>query len=418
MQKKLAQGVNLNIIPTKKFKTVTISLDFIAEANCQDFAKRALLADLLEMSSQRYPTQLKLSQHLSAMYGATFGTNILRYGNLNVLRVTLSIPNPKYVDTTDNLLAEATQFLYDVIFNPLVDEDGFDLKTFNLQKDNMQKYIQSIGDDKQYYSGLKLKQLFFNDNPSRGKPLLGDNSQYSGLTRTDEYEYYQRVIQNDNICISLVGDVETSDLVAQFKHFSFKNRQSEYQIKALNHFNLKYTVQNEMIQSSQSYLNMGYRIPIFYDNEMFMPAVLFNAILGGTPQSKLFKNVREKHSLAYYANSTYNSINGLIMINTGIDRQNKDQVIEIIKKQIEDISNGRIDLEILDNIKSEMINSKRSVLDNPRQLLEQSFIDKLLNRQTDFSIWKELVDAVTVEQIMMVAQQVYLNSVLFLDGQD
>jgi predicted Zn-dependent peptidase len=417
LQKKLAQGVDLNVIPTNKFKTVTISFDFITEANYQDFAKRALLAELWEISNLRYPSQSKLSRKLSAMYGASFGTNVLRYGNLAVLRITLSIPNPKYVDTTDNLLEEAIQFLYNVIFQPLVDEVGFDLNTFNLQKTNMQKYIQSLGDDKQYYSGLKLKQLFFKDNPSRGKPLLGNNSQYNKLNRTIEYEYYQRVIKNDNIFISVLGDVNESDLISQFSQFPFNNRSIQYLIKPLNHFNLNYKIQTETISSSQSYLNMGYRIPICYNDDMFIPAVLFNALLGGTPQSKLFKNVREKNSLAYYASSTYNSINGFIMISTGIDSQNQDQVIEIVKDQINEIANGKIDLEVLNNIKSEMINGKKAILDSSRQVIEETFVDNLLNRQVDFSIWMEQINAVTVEQIMTVAEKVRLSSILFLGGQ-
>ena len=33
--------------------------------------------------------------------------------------------------------------------------------------------------------------------------------------------------------------------------------------------------------------------------------ILFNAILGGTPNSKLFQNVREKASLAYTVRSIY-----------------------------------------------------------------------------------------------------------------
>ena len=41
-----------------------------------------------------------------------------------------------------------------------------------------------------------------------------------------------------------------------------------------------------------------------YERQYIMP--LYNIILGGTPTSKLFKTVREKHSLCYAVNSHLN----------------------------------------------------------------------------------------------------------------
>ena len=38
------------------------------------------------------------------------------------------------------------------------------------------------------------------------------------------------------------------------------------------------------------------------------------ALFGGTPNSKLFLNVREKLSLCYYCSASYNSMKGIMLV--------------------------------------------------------------------------------------------------------
>lgn len=161
---------------------------------------------------------------------------------------------------------------------------------------------------------------------------------------------------------------------------------------------------------------MGYRLPFFYNDNDFMSAILFNAVFGGTPQSKLFKNVREKNSLAYSASSSYSSINGFLMVSTGINAKNYQQVIDIVEEQLNEIIDENIDLNTLNNIKAEMINAKKSVLDSPRQNIEQEFTNSLLNRSISFEEWEKLVLSVSISDIAKVARKLKLNSIFFLEG--
>lgn len=418
MFKKLSNGVGINVIPTKKFKTISFAFDLISPVKEENFAKRAVLAQLLETSNFDYPSQSKLARHLSAMYGASFGTNILRYGNLSILRINLSIPNPRYVDGQDDLLKHAIEFLYTVVFKPLANDDHFDDKTFNLQLANMKKYVASIPDDKQYLGSIKLKEMYFKNCPSRGNFLFGKVSEYDKLTSSNEYDYYQKCINNDNMIVSVIGDVDANSIYELFGNFEITNRKNIYEIEPLrnNQSTKKVESVTQRITSSQSYLNLGYNLPVFFDDDNFMAAIIFNAVFGGTPQSKLFKKVREKNSLAYYANSIYNSINGFMMVSAGIDYKNKDKVIDIVNQELENISNGLIYLETLNNIKSEMINAKMAVLDSLRQSMEQSFVNSLLGKKSDYQQWVERVKAVSIDDIANVAKKVQLNSVFFLDG--
>ncbi|UQS85182.1 insulinase family protein [Apilactobacillus apisilvae] len=416
MLNEISKGVSLNTIHENKFKTITIKVDLIAPLNTENFAKRALLTELLETNNQDYPTQTKLAQQLSKMYGASFGTNILRYGNLSIIRINLIIPNPKYIPGRPNLLKSAFKFLKSVIFNPLSDGKKFDDDTFNLQKSNIQKYIKSLVDDKQYYSSIKLKELFYKDDPKRGKFLFGKTNQYDDITSNNEYDYYLDVIKNNNINFSILGEFNDDDIIKYINSMNILSRQNTYFIDKYIHnsSNLQKIIENS--KSTQSNLNLAYKLPIYYDDEDFFAALIFNAVFGGTPQSKLFKNVREKYSMAYYANSTYNALNGVLIVNSGIDAINANKVQTIIDEQLNSIKVGKIDLDLLNSIKAEMINAKKSILDNPRQILEQSFVNILLSREINFDQWCERINKVTVEQIAQVAKKVKLQTSFLLKG--
>ena len=71
-------------------------------------------------------------------------------------------------------------------------------------------------------------------------------------------------------------------------------------------------------------------------------ASLYNAILGGGANSKLFQNVREKQSLAYTAGSTYRRQKNVIFIRCGIEIKNYEKALNTIKDQLKDIAEWRI----------------------------------------------------------------------------
>ena len=64
------------------------------------------------------------------------------------------------------------------------------------------------------------------------------------------------------------------------------------------------------------------------DNDKFV-ALIYNAILGGTPTSKLFQNVREKNSLAYTASSNFIRQKANILIKCGIDIPNYEKALKM-----------------------------------------------------------------------------------------
>jgi len=167
---------------------------------------------------------------------------------------------------------------------------------------------------------------------------------------------------------------------------------------------------------SQAKLNLGYDFPVFYRGQYYYAALVFNELFGGSPLSKLFMNVREKASLAYYASSSLDTFRGVLKVSAGIDGQNHDQVLQIIADQLTAIQQGDFTDDLVDQLKLGLINDFESSLDSQRTFAIQALIDDLTQQTVSDEDWLEQVQAVTREQIIEVSELVTLNNGFFLSG--
>lgn len=99
------------------------------------------------------------------------------------------------------------------------------------------------------------------------------------------------------------------------------------------------TVQESM-QVSQGKLVISLDVDSKIENLSYVASV-YNAILGGGANSRLFQNVREKESLAYTAGSSYLKPKNMIFIRCGIEIQNYNKALETIKVQLDDLKMER-----------------------------------------------------------------------------
>ena len=71
----------------------------------------------------------------------------------------------------------------------------------------------------------------------------------------------------------------------------------------------------------QGKLHIGFSTPITFLHPDYAKMQVTNGVFGGFAHSKLFMNVREKESMAYYVSSSYASHYGLVYVMAGIDAE-------------------------------------------------------------------------------------------------
>lgn len=413
----LAEGVNLHVLPTKQYKTIRIFIRFTARLQQEVITKRSLLSSMLETNSLNYPDQTKLSAKLAELYGASFGLSVRKKGNLHWLNVGISFVNGEYVNDP-NLFSQAVDFLKEVLFYPNIKNRQFDQLTFDLEKNNLRLYLESLKEDKQTFASYALQELYFENSPEQKIPSLGVVEEIDKITARSLAAYYQEMMANDQIDIFVVGDVDPDKAAEAVGQLPFEPRETA-------HPELFYTqpqvniVKERQVREPivQAKLNLAYQTNVYYDEPERFALMVFNGLFGGFPHSKLFMNVREKESLAYYASSSVDTFRGFMSVQTGIDEKNRNQVLRLIHEQLESLRNGEItDLELAQT-KAMLRNQYLLSLDSPQAAIEASFLDSwLLETKLSDEEWLKRMESVTIKEIQQVAEQIELQAIFFLAG--
>ena len=175
---------------------------------------------------------------------------------------------------------------------------------------------------------------------------------------------------------------------------------------------------NEKLNVTQGKLAIGFRTSTSI-NDTDMPAMqVFNSIFGSGAHSKLFNNVREKLSLAYYASSQLDKFKGLCIVNAGIEFENYQKALDETLVQLEDIKAGKIsDLEFDSSINA-IVNSYNSYLDDQFSLQLYYLDEEIAGTDMDISQRIDAIKSVTKNDVMHAAQKLKLDTVYFLTGKE
>lgn len=413
--KTLTSGVYLHLLPEKKYKTIRINIRFSQVLREDNSTLRTLLASVLETNAKNYPTQRHVSQVLADLYGASFGINVGKKGTRHIVTVSMNLVNDKFL-TEKNITQKAISFLKEMLFAPNITNDLFHEETFLREKENLLSYLKSVYEDKQTYSSLELQKLYFKD-PAQGIPSFGLKEQLEKVTNAQLVEAYTEMIEEDKVDILVVGDVTEEEMVSLFSEFPFKEREEAIEkVTYQQEFSPVIREKQERQEISQAKLNLAYRVKSSSVSEDYFTAVIFNGLFGGFPHSKLFLNVREKESLAYYASSSLDTFRSYLSVQTGIEGKNRDHVLHLITEQLESLQRGEIsDLELMQT-KANLKNQFLMTQDSPQGQMELYFRQVFLNECITEEMWLKKLGAVTVEDVSQYAKDVRLESIYFLEG--
>ncbi|MBK0039707.1 MULTISPECIES: EF-P 5-aminopentanol modification-associated protein YfmF [unclassified Leuconostoc] len=408
---RINSGVNLVVLPTTQFKTLHIAIDFVAPALTSNISARSLLSYLMAVSARQYPTQQEVAQKTIDLYGAQYQTDVYRFGQTHHVRVTLQLPAPDYIDDGNDLLVDAFNFLQEMIFDPLLDGQKFDRKVFVKEQQSLINELESIKDDKPRYAISQLRNITY-DVPNLQSSSAGDIDLVKNLTPESLYTAYQNMISSDLVNIVVLGNVNESDVESIIKDWSISPRRLPVLQPFYRQALRPATVEKKQYQRdiNQAMLTLAMRLDVPPLDKQRFAAMVMNALLGGSPLSKLFMNVREKASLAYSIYSKWQYDTGFLLIAAGLDADKVVQAEKMIDEEILAIQNGEFEDKVVTSIKKSLINDYLSQQDSPNSQIETAFSRLLTGSETSESEWIKQVQAVTANDIRLVAKKLQIQS--------
>jgi predicted Zn-dependent peptidase len=410
------QGYKLHVIQTDKYKTNTFVWKMKAPLTKEDVTKRALLPQVLQSSSAKYASTTALRSYLDELYGATLFVDLSKKGEYHVISFSIEIANEKFLSDPSPLLKKGFELLAEILTKPNVTGNAFDNETVEKEKRALKQRIQSVFDDKMRYSNVRLLQEMCKEEPY-ALEVNGDAADVDGITAENLYEYFKRAFLEDEMDLYVIGDVNEEDvkkLSSELLQFESRTPKRVEQ-QSINKRSDVNEVKEEQ-DVKQGKLNMGYRTNIVYGDSDYFALQVFNGIFGGFSHSKLFINVREKASLAYYAASRLESHKGLMMVMSGIDLKNYDQAIGIINEQMGAMKKGDFTEQELEQTKAVIRNQILETIDTSRGLTEILYHNVVAHTDIKLDTWLTEMDKTTKEEIVAVANKIDLDTIYFLTG--
>lgn len=406
-------AIQLTLIPSDKYKSNKIVFKFRAPLTRETSTKRSLIAALIETNTKKYPTQTAFRKELASLYGANFYTSVDKKGNEHIITAVLDMVDGQFVPEGDTLLKQAFELIQEILFNPNAENGSFNETTVAREKENLEQRLESVYDDKIRYANKRLTEIMFADeNYKYG--AFGVLKDIPTISATDLYEYYQQFLVEDTIDLFICGDVKKEDVLPLVKALPFVDREyRDLDIIPPVHPKKVNTVK-ETQSINQGKLVLGYRTNILFGEEAYVPLQVANGLLGGFANSKIFINVREKASLAYYANSRIDSFHGFMIISAGIDEKNYDQALAIIKEQVTAMQTGDFTEDELSQTKAMLTNQLLEANDQAQGLIELTYNNTLKKANLDLPNWLKRISEVTKEEVVAAVQSLELDTIYFL----
>ncbi len=387
------------LIKTNRFKTNLYAIFLTIPMKKEDATINSLIPAVLRRGTEKYPTQLEIEKRLEEMYGASFNCGVDKIGNYQVLKFYIEGLSDEYTEEKQNI----EELLKEIIYSPILENGYFKKEYVEQEKENLRLIIESRKDNKARYAYERCIEEMFENEPY-GVYKYGTVEDVEKITPESLYNQYKKILKN-----------------AQIDVFGCGNQLEEIEIPHKNTIEIKNTIHEnkhkeikEKADVTQGKLIIGLDTP-----EENKPAItMYNAILGGGANSKLFQNVREKASLAYSAGSSYIRRINSIFIKTGIKNENYEKTLEIIKKQLQDMKQGNITDKEFKDAKQLIISSLKLIPEQQEDLIAFTYDQKIFGENQSIDEYISNISKVTKENVIEIAQKIDIDTIYFLYGEE
>lgn len=387
------------LIKTNRFKTNLYAIFLTIPMKKEDATINSLIPAVLRRGTEKYTTQLEIEKRLEEMYGASFNCGVDKIGNYQVLKFYIEGLSDEYTEEKQNI----EELLKEIIYSPILENGYFKKEYVEQEKENLRLIIESRKDNKARYAYERCIEEMFENEPY-GVYKYGTVEDVEKITPESLYNQYKKILKN-----------------AQIDVFGCGNQLEEIEIPHKNTIEIKNTIHEnkhkeikEKADVTQGKLIIGLDTP-----EENKPAItMYNAILGGGANSKLFQNVREKASLAYSAGSSYIRRINSIFIKTGIKNENYEKTLEIIKKQLQDMKQGNITDKEFRDAKQLIISSLKLIPEQQEDLIAFTYDQKIFGENQSIDEYISNISKVTKENVIEIAQKIDIDTIYFLYGEE
>lgn len=412
-------NIRLHYIPLTKLKTTTMGVYIHRSLNSEEASYNALLPYVLKRGCKLCSDTEATAKYLENLYGAKISTAVIKRGDDQIMYFDAEVISDRYAPEHEPLLLNLTELLLSMIFEPAVKNGSFNEDFVSQEKINAADRLEALKNDKRTYASIRCQEEM-----CRGEAFaisrLGTVEGINGINAKSLYNYYKKIITSSFIDIYVCGDADINSIKEKISgkvnEMSFESAQiPKTEILSADREVNNVTDKMDVVQGKMS---IGFRTGIKPTDTDYAALTVMNSVFGAGAHSKLFNNVREKLSLAYYASSQLEKYKGLLIVNSGIEFENFQKAYDETLVQLENIRKGDISDMEFDSSVSAVLNSLESLKDDQRAMQNFYLGEEVSGTRMDIEDKKKAVRSVTKEDVAKAAKKLELDTVYFLTGKE
>ena len=415
-RREIMQDVFLTYLPARKFKTSRLTVNLITGLERAGASANALLPAVLSRGTVRHPDMESLSAAMDTLYGATVDSVVRKKGERQCIGFAADFIDDAFTPHGERLLEPVAELMGEMLLEPLTRNGSFLAEYVDSEKANLIDAIRSLRNDKRDWAEIRLMQEM-----CAGEPYsilrLGDEETAAKLNNHCLYRHSSTLLAGSRVEVLYCGSAERQRVEdAVLSALAALPRGAAASLPPVEQLPPRETprVVTEVMDVNQGKLALGYRCT----TEDVPAMILANLIFGGTSNSKLFMNVRERLSLCYYASSSYARSKGIMTVSSGVEQKDYDRAVEEITRQLTAVQNGDWEDWEQQGALQAMLSSLTSLPDS-QSALENYYLGQIATDcdETPEQLARALRE-VTKERIMAAAQSARLDTVYFLHGKE
>lgn len=413
---KICDGVFVNTVTTDRFKTAFLTVNLFVPLAKETASAYSLLTDVLMRGTKDYPTMQALNQKQDELYSLGLGAYVQKKGEAQVVTFELTAIDDAFAFDGMKVLAEGMKLLSQLIFSPVTEHGVFKAEYVAQEQKNLCDDIRGKINNKTAYARKRCIDVMC-EGEAYAIDHGGDIDGVNALTPETLWNAYQALLSDASVEIFYVGRKDGGEIPELCKtHLPFSARNASFPETMLGALPKTSRTVTEQMRIQQCKLTVGFRTGYALQLGNFPAMALFNEVFGGSPNSKLFMNVREKKSLCYYCSSFPDGLKGLLMVVSGIEQKNKQTALDAIMEQLDEIKHGNVTEAELQNARRSLRNNYREITDSPASICAW-YMGRICTGRSDTpEDAAEAIEHVTLDDIVRVANSIRLDTVYYLEG--
>lgn len=412
----LQEGVCLNTVTTDRFKTAFMTVNLFIPLKKETASAYSLLTDVLMRGTESYPTMQSLNQKQDTLYSLGLGAFVGKKGESQIATFELTAIDDRFAFDGTPVLKEGIDLLSQLIFRPVTENGVFKKEYVDQEKENLSDDIRGRINNKTAYARNRCVEIMC-QGEAYAVDHGGDLEEIAAITPESLWASYQTLLTTARVEIFYVGGKsheELADLCSAA--LPFAPRTAEFPETILGALPAESRTVTEQMRISQCKMTLGFRTEYTLQKGNLPAMTMFNEIFGGSPNSRLFMNVREKQSLCYYCSSFPDGLKGLLMVVSGIEQKNKQKTLDAVLEQLEDIRNGNVTQQEMENARRSLRNGYLEITDSPAAISSWYLGRISTGRYESPEDAIAAMEQVSKEDVVEVANAIRLDTVYFLEG--